>query len=202
MTLDYRKGPPRGRKRPERRGTCAFWFLTGALIGAFGVGFAWMTHEETPGTDIAARNAAQPAAAEREKPQFDFPSLLEKEEVVVPKETPPQPLALPPTPDPDAPGTPAQTAKATAPAPPAPATSSGPDTFILQVGSFRKSTDAERLKAELALLGVQTSIQQVTIENGQTYHRVRTGAYTKSDANIVRGRLESGGHEALMMRAR
>ncbi|MCF7989329.1 MAG: SPOR domain-containing protein [Thiohalocapsa sp.] len=201
MTLDYRKGAPRARRRPERRGTCAFWFLAGALVGGFGVGFAWMTHDETPAAELADQSTVA-APAEREKPRFDFPNLLQDEEVLVPKETPPQPIALPPPAEPDS--APPPTAKAAPPAAaPAPAaTSSGPDTFILQVGSFRKSSDAEQLKAKLALLGVQTSVQMVTIANGQTYHRVRTGAYTKSDADIVRARLESDGHEALMMRAR
>lgn len=199
MNLDYRKGaPPRPRKRNERRGTCAFWFLLGGLFGAFAVGIAWMRADQQ-----AAPIAAQPAApVEREpapKPKFDFYSLLPQEEVVVPAERaaepPPLPQSAPPT----------QTAKAVPPPPaglPAPQASAGANSYILQVGSFRQTSDAERLKAQLAMLGIQTSIQTVTINNGQTFHRVRTGSYAKADANSIQSKLKSSGHDAMMMRAR
>ena len=52
------------------------------------------------------------------------------------------------------------------------------------------------------MLGIQTTIQTATIDSGQTYHRVRTGSYTKADANSLRSRLKSNGHDAMMMRAR
>jgi hypothetical protein len=59
MNLDYRKGaPPRPRKRNERRGTCAFWFLLGGLFGAFAVGIAWMRADQQAAAPIAARPAA------------------------------------------------------------------------------------------------------------------------------------------------
>lgn len=54
-----------------------------------------------------------------------------------------------------------------------------PDTikqYILQVGSFQNLTDAEKLKANLAFLGIQADIQRVTVNN-QAWHRVRTGPY-------------------------
>ena len=48
--------------------------------------------------------------------------------------------------------------------------------YLLQAGSFRSSEDADRLKASLALLGVQSSIQSVSI-NSDTWHRVRIGPF-------------------------
>jgi len=50
-------------------------------------------------------------------------------------------------------------------------------TYYLQVGSFKNGAQAERFKAELALQGMQTSIQTVTINNKDTYHRVRVGPF-------------------------
>lgn len=201
MTRDYRKGAPPPRRRKEPRGTCAFWFLAGGLVGAFGVGAAWL-YNEPRATDTPATAAVtpEPPAPPRPKPEFDFYETLPKEEVVVPAEREPEPVPLPP-PGQQAPGTlPAtpQTASAT----PAPTPSAGPNSYVLQVGSFRRSGDAEKLKAQLALLGIQTSIQTVTIDSGQTYHRVRTGAYAKSDANAVRAKLQQNGHKPMMMRAR
>jgi len=189
MTRDYRKGaPPSPRRREQRRGTCAFWFLFGGVLGGFGVGLAWMMHEPPPN---AAGVTAGPATASSQpapKPKFDFYSLLPEEEVVVPAETPVEPVQLPPAAPLSAPppqATAPQPAATAAPATPAPTPASG-----------------ERLKAELAMLGIQTSIQTVTIDNGQTYHRVRTVAYDKAGASAVQAKLKQNGHDSMMMRAR
>lgn len=48
--------------------------------------------------------------------------------------------------------------------------------YVLQVGSFQNLNDAEKLKANLAFLGLTANIQHVTV-NKQAWHRVRTGPY-------------------------
>ncbi|MBT8118095.1 MAG: SPOR domain-containing protein [Gammaproteobacteria bacterium] len=48
--------------------------------------------------------------------------------------------------------------------------------YVLQVGSFQNLNDAEKLKANLAFLGLEANIQHVTV-NRQAWHRVRTGPY-------------------------
>lgn len=48
--------------------------------------------------------------------------------------------------------------------------------YVLQVGSFQNLGDAEKLKANLAFLGLEANIQHVTV-NKQAWHRVRTGPY-------------------------
>lgn len=48
--------------------------------------------------------------------------------------------------------------------------------YVLQVGSFQNQADAEKLKANLAFLGLQAGIQKVVV-NRQSWHRVRTGPY-------------------------
>ena len=52
--------------------------------------------------------------------------------------------------------------------------------YILQAGSFKSLADAERHKATLALLGVQSSIQSVAINNDH-WHRVRIGPFSRAD---------------------
>lgn len=198
MTRDYRKGAPAPRRRPERRGTCAFWFLFGGLIGSFGVGLAWMTHEPPPESTLA-ETPAEPKRQAPPKPKFDFYSLLPEEQVVVPAETPAEPVQLPPPPSEQAAASPSTQGPATAPPPPV---ATGNGDYLVQVGSFRNTDDAERLKAQLAMLGIQTSIQTVTIDSGQTYHRVRTGTFDKSDARAVQSKLKQNGHDTIMMRAR
>lgn len=48
--------------------------------------------------------------------------------------------------------------------------------YVLQVGSFQNLNDAKKLKANLAFLGLEANIQNVTV-NKQAWHRVRTGPY-------------------------
>mgnify|MGYP001812668587 FL=1 len=130
------------------------------------------------------------------KPRFDFYTLLPEMEVVIPeeeiteslKQTPPPPAAIaqPATPASKAEPAPQVAPKpdvtskpATAPKPAAPATATG--TYYLQVGSFSDGVKAERFKAELGMMGMQTSIQKVTINNKETYHRVRVGPFGTLD---------------------
>jgi len=51
--------------------------------------------------------------------------------------------------------------------------------YILQAGSFRGQDDADKLKATLALLGFEASVQKVTI-NREAWHRVRLGPYANT----------------------
>ncbi len=49
--------------------------------------------------------------------------------------------------------------------------------YILQVGSFRQPDEADRVKAKLALIGIEAQIQRVVIDGGDVWHRVRVGPY-------------------------
>ena len=76
-----------------------------------------------------------------------------------------------------------------------------PGNYALQVGSFRGAEQADRLRAELALQGFETSIQTVTINNTDTYHRVRIGPFKDLDAlNKARNLLNKQGIENTLIR--
>ena len=49
--------------------------------------------------------------------------------------------------------------------------------YILQAGSFSKRADADRLKATLALRGIGSAIQKVSIQGRGDFFRVRMGPY-------------------------
>ena len=49
--------------------------------------------------------------------------------------------------------------------------------YVLQVGSFQKFEDADRVKANLALNGIGSFIQKVTVEGRGDFYRVRVGPY-------------------------
>lgn len=55
------------------------------------------------------------------------------------------------------------------------------ETFFVQAGSFPNQDDAEKLKAKLALLGLEASVQSAAIPDKGTYHRVRLGPIRGSE---------------------
>ena len=76
-----------------------------------------------------------------------------------------------------------------------------PGTYLLQAGSFKSQPQADQLKAKLALLGLQSDIQTVTVNNTETWHRVRVGPYNDLAAlNTARARLKENQLEAILLR--
>ena len=64
-----------------------------------------------------------------------------------------------------------------------------PGSYELQTGSFRELADADRMQATLALLGIESRIQRVAIDD-DIYHRVRVGPTEDlADLNQIRRRL-------------
>ena len=57
----------------------------------------------------------------------------------------------------------------------------------LQAGAFQKSSDADNLKARLALAGLEAQIQTATLSDNSVWHRVRLGPYATS-AELDRAR--------------
>lgn len=48
---------------------------------------------------------------------------------------------------------------------------------LLQTGSFQRAQDAEKLRAQIILLGLPASIQKVQARPGETWHRVQAGPF-------------------------
>ena len=66
--------------------------------------------------------------------------------------------------------------------------------YYVQAGSFPSEDDAEKLKAKLALLGMEASLQTAVIPDRGTYHRVRLGPFTNSsDTNKTIELLKQNG---------
>ncbi|MGH8751735.1 MAG: SPOR domain-containing protein [Burkholderiales bacterium] len=77
------------------------------------------------------------------------------------------------------------------------------DLFFLQAGAFQNLADADNLKAKLALLGVEASIQSATLPDKGLWHRVRAGPYSKVDElNRVRATLKQNGIDASLIKVR
>jgi cell division protein FtsN len=61
--------------------------------------------------------------------------------------------------------------------------------YIVQAGAFRTVADADRMQAQLALLGFESRIQRVAIDS-DVYHRVRIGPVEDlAELNRIRRRL-------------
>ena len=73
-------------------------------------------------------------------------------------------------------------------------------TYVLQAGSYKNYADADRVRAQLALQGIESNVQKVTVD-ADTWHRVRIGPINNlEDLNRVRARLRKAEVEALVIR--
>jgi cell division protein FtsN len=73
----------------------------------------------------------------------------------------------------------------------------------LQAGAFQNAPDADNLKARLALLGVEATIQTTTLPGKGVRHRVRVGPYIAiEDLNRARDALKQNGIETTLIKVR
>lgn len=148
----------------------------------------------------------------KEKSRFTFYELLPSQEVLVPsqpagKATPPPPLPASTTPSEqvakafaNTPGTDPSMVPASAPPTTAPSAATT-GAFIIQVASYRGQAEAEKQKAALALAGLESRIEKVTIDNRDTYYRVRIGPLRdENQARSTLAQLESSGIKAIMVK--
>lgn len=76
------------------------------------------------------------------------------------------------------------------------------ETFFLQAGAFASADDADKLKAKLAMLGMEASVQAATLPDKAVWHRVRLGPYKSADEmNKASAVLKQNGVSATPMRA-
>jgi cell division protein FtsN len=74
--------------------------------------------------------------------------------------------------------------------------------FLLQAGAFKSSDDADGMRAQLAMIGLDARIFS-TEQGGQTLYRVRLGPYGQlDDVNRVRKLLADNNIEAQIVRLR
>ncbi|MEO8332827.1 MAG: SPOR domain-containing protein [Gallionella sp.] len=81
-------------------------------------------------------------------------------------------------------------------------TPAGYEPHLLQAGSFQNADDAEKLKAKLALLGVEANVLSANIPDKGVWYRVRLGPYkTAEEENIARKFLKQNGVDSTPIRA-
>lgn len=176
------------RPRGSRNTPGWVWLVTGIVIGGLIAGGVYFYHEKDTPTETAAPATApmQPKTAsgpsggkpvadtskQQDKPRFDFYTLLPEMEVVIPDSE----------------------AKRDQP------TANSKNVYLLQAGSFRNHSDADALKAQLALLGVEANIE--TINTGtEEWYRVRVGPFREvRELNSIRERLQQNRINTLLIK--
>lgn len=194
MSRDYKNTGNNGKKKkPEqpRQALGILPFLTGLSLGLFVAFFVYL-QEHKPSTDKHRTDTSSSAEKKTDKdnasstregirPTFDFYTILKDTEVKVPEW---EPIAD----NPDEPQASEQT-RATA--------------YILQVGSFQQYDEADRVKARLALLGIQAEIQRVVINGQNVWFRVRVGPLSAGkQLQNTRTRLTENGMDSLLLKIR
>jgi cell division protein FtsN len=75
------------------------------------------------------------------------------------------------------------------------------DSYFLQTGSFQNPADADNLKARLALMGLEASVEPANLGEKGVWYRVRLGPYTRVDEiNRIRQQLTQNGVDASLVR--
>ena len=127
-----------------------------------------------------------------DKPRFDFYKILPGgEEPKIATDRAAKPATVERLPDAAAPETIAKAAIAIKPS----------DRFWLQAGAFTSVSDAESLKARLALAGWEAAVQPAAMPDKSVRYRVRLGPYDNTDElNRIKSDLGKSGFDASVIR--
>lgn len=185
-----RRRKTQARRGNERRIPVWLWLLGGVLIG-LGLSAAvliWERDGKLPGprpnpAATAPREPDPPIApakapeAERQKPRYDFYTLLRERETAVPDTELAEKVR----------------AEAAQPANAPTTTQPARERYQLQAGAFRDMRDADAMKARIALAGLQARVEPAEV-NGTTMYRVRLGPYaTARELEEAKRQLASNG---------
>jgi cell division protein FtsN len=128
-------------------------------------------HRQAPADTETSPGTAQ--AAEK----YDFYQMLPKFEVVVPEKEKDVKRDLPAT-----------------------ARIERPGVYVLQAGSYRNESDADRVRQQLSKQGIDAKVQRVAVDT-DVWHRVRIGPISKLDElNRLRKQLQAADVDAIVIR--
>jgi cell division protein FtsN len=197
MTRDYKPASRSKKMPPSGSGSSLLvGILIGLLLGlaiALGVAIylnkvpgAFLSRSKTSETTPTENKKSQPSARTPEatpstdskgdeKPRFDFYNILPGDEPTKskPDRTPKDPAT------------------------------EQKEIFYLQAGAFQNASDADNMKARLAMLGMEATVQTTTSGDRGTFHRVRIGPFTRVDeVNRVRDTLKQNGIDSTLIKGR
>jgi cell division protein FtsN len=189
MSFDYKQIQP---QRADSPGSFLIGLFFGFLLGlgvAAGIAIYFFKtpipfadrpkpQDKPLAADEKAAEASKSAKADQKPPiQFDFYRILPgKEEQVTERQM------REATKQPAKPGAPKES-------------------YFLQAGSFQNPSDADNLKAKLALMGMEATVEPANVAGKGVWYRVRLGPYTRvDDINRVRQQLTQNGIDVSLVR--
>ena len=198
----------------ERGGTLLGIFI-GLVLGlglAAGVAYV-VTRANSPyqpssakDTRDAVRDAAKagkPEPTAADKPRFDFYKILpggEEPKVQVERKVAPDRAVVEQAKERGGDKPPPESAVTAPTESPTKAAKAG-ERFWLQAGSFASESDAENLKAQLALAGWEAAVQQGTLPDKGIRFRVRLGPYDNTDELArIKAELAKKGFDAAVIK--
>ena len=181
-TAKPRRKPITGQKPPAKSGNQWVTFAAGTAFGIFLSFLTWLSTVDPKdgATPVRAPVAQSPktdskpsdTAPPTAEPRFEFYDRLSEQDIEFPKET-------------------AQFGENHI--------SSFSD-YLLQAGSFRRTEDADRRRAQLILLGMDAVISETQSDNGRWY-RVQAGPFeTRSKLERARAILADQNIDTLLLR--
>lgn len=179
MSRDFAKksrAPARRSSSSNHNSPTPGWlfFVAGLVLGAFAASFYFI---KNPTTAPAPKETPKPKVEENKtpKPRFDFYKLLQESETIVPASE---------TINDDK-----------------PAADQNKTEYILQVGSFPKADDADKLRAQLIMINLDARIEKVEIRKGEVWHRVVVGPFnTQAELTTARSQLVNNQYNALVLK--
>lgn len=189
-----RKAAPRrgaSRARPKAGPRVPAWLIAvcGVVVGLF-IAFLFTLE---PGRESVKRDTPAPQQPtvrpveqpKRQSPSYDFYTLLPESEVVTPA---PRPAPPPPPP---------------APATPSPDKAAPTTQYFLQAGSFRQRAEADRVRAQIILMGLDARLENAKLANGEVWHRVQVGPFADQNRlNQAEQTLSGNGFSNLLRQQR
>ncbi|GAC1623820.1 MAG: SPOR domain-containing protein [Nevskia sp.] len=188
------------------------WLILGLAIG---LAVAAVVYIGRPSNKVTLGSAPLPVAAgtaatakdeggrkssialpPKQPSRFAFYEMLPSYEVVIPRETGKAAAASGQPPKPAA-------AAAAEPPPDVKQALAEPGQYLIQVGAYRSRDEADKNRASLALIGVESRIEQVTIDQKDTWYRVRIGPQaTLAKAQEILERLEANDIKGMLVKVK
>ena len=185
--------PPRASRPRQARGGTLLGVLIGFALGVAVAGVIAFFFTKSPNPfagksvrgDVASPHlsSVERELAKGERPRFDFSKILPgTEERRAQKDE----AAVVPAPE-----------KAAPPAPSVAQSDKG-GKFFLQAGAYQNAADAEDQRAKLALMGIEASMQSVSVPDKGTINRVRLGPYASAvEIKTLCTRIRAAGTDCL-----
>ncbi|KAA0693821.1 SPOR domain-containing protein [Halopseudomonas laoshanensis] len=186
-----RRGASRQQSNSKRSIPGWLWLVAGLAIGVF-VTFLFQLE---PGRGSVQRDKTPPPPAvtppppsKADQPRYDFYTLLPESEVIVPQSS------VPETAEPE---------KSTDEKKPEDAASASGTRFYLQAGSFRQRAEADRVRAQILLLGLDVKLENARLDGGEIWYRVQVGPFQdRATLSSAQTTLAGNGFDNLLLQQR